>query len=93
MVLGQVALRDGDKAAARAHLLASGKTKGSPQLNSFGPNMSLAKDLLEVGERDVVQTFFDLCGIFWKNDHGALDRWKNAVAAGRIPDFGANLPY
>ena len=46
MVQGQVALRRGDPAAARARLLAAGNTTGSPQLNSFGPNMSLARDLL-----------------------------------------------
>ncbi len=46
MVQGQVALRRGDAAAARARLLAAGNTTGSPQLNSFGPNMSLARDLL-----------------------------------------------
>ena len=46
MVQGQVALRRGDLAAARARLLAAGHTTGSPQLNSFGPNMSLARDLL-----------------------------------------------
>lgn len=46
MVQGQVALRRGDLAAAHSRLLASGNTTGSPQLNSFGPNMSLARDLL-----------------------------------------------
>ena len=46
MVQGQVALRRGDPAAARSRLLAAGNTPGSPQLNSFGPNMSLARDLL-----------------------------------------------
>ena len=46
MVQGQVALRRGDLAGARSRLLAAGETPGSPQLNSFGPNMSLAKELL-----------------------------------------------
>jgi hypothetical protein len=46
MVQGQVALRRGDLEAARSRLLSSGNTPGSPQLNSFGPNMSLARDLL-----------------------------------------------
>jgi len=46
MVLGQVALRRGNLEDARSLLLSSGSTPGSPQLNSFGPNMSLAKDLL-----------------------------------------------
>lgn len=47
--------------AAKAYLLATGKSQGSPQLNSFGPNMSLAKDLFEAGERQAVVTFFDDC--------------------------------
>lgn len=93
MVLGQVALHRGDKAAARAYLLASGRTRGSPQLDSFGPNMALAKELLEAGESDAVLQFFDSCGVFWKLDHGLMQQWKDAVAAGRIPDFGANLRY
>jgi hypothetical protein len=46
MILGQVALRNGDTAGAEDRLLSSGKTPGSPQLNSFGPNMSLVLDLL-----------------------------------------------
>lgn len=46
MVQGQVALRRGDLEAARSRLRSSGNTPGSPQLNSFGPNMSLARDLL-----------------------------------------------
>jgi hypothetical protein len=49
MVLGQVALRRGDAKKAASFLLAAGKTWGSPQLNSFGPNMPLANDLLAAG--------------------------------------------
>ena len=47
MVLGRVALRrDRNVGLAKTLLMASATTTGSPQLNSFGPNMSLAKDLL-----------------------------------------------
>jgi hypothetical protein len=46
MVLGQVALRLGNLEDALSFLLLSGSAPGSPQLNSFGPNMSLVKDLL-----------------------------------------------
>jgi hypothetical protein len=49
MLQGQVALRRGDLETARSRLLSSGNTPGSPQLNSFGPNMSLARDLLTDG--------------------------------------------
>ena len=93
MVMGQVALRRGDKGTARARLLASGKTQGSPQLNSFGPNMSLAKELVEAGDRDAVLAFFELCRPFWKMDRGSLDRWSTQVTAGTMPDFGGNLNY
>ena len=93
MVLGQVALRHGNMDAAKAYLLASGKTPGSPQLNSFGPNMSLAKDLFEAGERQAVLTFFDECRLFWKMDRGRLKQWADQVNSNRMPDFGANLVY
>ena len=94
MVIGQVALRrDKNTFLAKSSLLASGETPGSPQLNSFGPNMSLAKDLLEQGERDTVLEFFAECRKFWKLDHDKLYAWTAKVRGGGIPDFGANLLY
>lgn len=96
MVLGRVALRrDFNIPKAKAALLASGQTPGSPTLDSFGPNMSLAKDLLEVGERDSVLQFFDQCRAFWKpSGLRRLDEWS-AVVHGccRLPNFGPNLIY
>ena len=91
LVLGRIALRDGDTKTAQEHLLAAGKTQGSPQLNSFGPNMTLAKELLEKGERQAVLEYFKLCEKFWKRDN--LEAWTQEVQAGKIPDFGANLDY
>jgi hypothetical protein len=93
MVLGLVALGRQDVAAAKAALLAAGKTPGSPQLNSFGPNMSLAKALLEAGERVVVLEYFALCRLFWKGHRADLDDWSAEVKEGGIPDFGANLVF
>ncbi|WP_394766662.1 hypothetical protein [uncultured Paludibaculum sp.] len=97
MVLGRVALgRDHNVAEARAALLASGKMRGSRTLNSFGPNMSLAQDLLKVGERDVVLQFFEQCRAFWKWKPATakLDQWTEVVkGCCRLPDFGANLVY
>lgn len=94
MVLGRVALsRDKNVALAKSSLLASAQTPGSPQLNSFGPNMSLAKDLLALGERDVVLDYFTLCRKFWKFSPGKLDEWTATVKGGGTPDFGANLVY
>jgi tetratricopeptide (TPR) repeat protein len=93
LVLGRIAVRQGDIEAAKRYLLLAGETPGSPQLDTFGPNMSLAKDLLEKGEREVVLQYFELCRKFWEMHSGRLDVWRSAVQAGTIPDFGANLSY
>jgi beta-lactamase regulating signal transducer with metallopeptidase domain len=93
VILGRIALREGRLDAAKKHLLAAGATKGSPQLNSFGPNMALAKELLEKGERETALEYFKLCGTFWKLGADKLDRWAKEVNAGLAPDFGGALNY
>ena len=99
-LLGRVALREGNIEAAKKHLLAAGKTKGSPQLNSFGPSFTLARELAEKGERDTVIEFLDLVGRFWANpeerkegnarnvatdNRKQLDAWKQQIQDGKIP--------
>ena len=93
IVLGRIALRDDKTEEAKQFLLNAGKSRGSPQMNSFGPNMSLAKDLLQKGEKDVVLEYFELCRKFWTMDNGRLNEWAKEVKDGKIPDFGANLVY
>ncbi|MGD0463357.1 MAG: RNA polymerase subunit sigma-24 [Tepidisphaeraceae bacterium] len=93
LILGRVALASGDIDTAKARLLEAGKTPGSPQLDSFGPNMELARDLLQKRERDVVLQYFSLCAKFWTMGTDKLDLWTRTVKAGEIPDFGANLDY
>jgi hypothetical protein len=93
LIRGRLALRAGKKDAAKAFLLAAGRSPGSPQMDSFGPNMSLANDLLQAGERDVVIEYFDLCRVFWRDGHPQLDQWTTDVRAGKTPQFGANLIY
>src|SRR3954449_815428 len=60
IVLGRIALKNGDLTHAKQALLNAGRTKGSSQLDSFGPNMSLAEELLEKGEKDTVLQYFRL---------------------------------
>jgi hypothetical protein len=94
LYLGRVALkRDNNTSQAESYLLAAGKTPGSPQLNSFGPSMTLAEDLLIAGERDTVVDFLDECGLFWKTGGDRLSDWKNAIRSGGTPNFGPNLNY
>ena len=93
LVLGRIAVKEGEIDLAKKFLQQSGDSHGSPQMNSFGPNMSLALDLLKHGERDAVLEYFLRCRKFWKMDHGKLDQWTGDVQKGRTPDFGANLIY
>lgn len=93
MVLGRLALKRKSVAEARAHLLDAGRTIGGSTLSSFGPNMGLAKDLLDQGERQVVIEYLRLCKNFWTGPHLPVDAWIAEIQAGRKPNFGPNLNY
>jgi hypothetical protein len=88
LTLGRIAVREGRLDEAKRHLIESIRTPGG-RLMDYGPNMSLAKDLLEKGERQVVLDYFALCKKFW--NFGRLDEWSQQVKEGKTPDFGANL--
>jgi hypothetical protein len=93
LVLGRIAVYEGKIAEAKIYLIEAGKSPGSPQMDTFGPNMSLAKDLLVKGEKDVVLQYFELCRKFWEMHRGRLDEWSQDVKNNQMPDFGANLLY
>jgi hypothetical protein len=88
LFLGKIALNEGKTDVAGQYLIAAGRTPGSPQLNSFGPTMSLAKALLEKGAREPVLSYLDLCANFWKLEEGRLGKWKRQIQDGETPDFG-----
>jgi len=93
VVLGRIVLKEGQVEEAKKYLLEAGKSPGSPQMNSFGPNMTLARDLVEKSEKETVLQYFELCRKFWKMGQERLDQWTKDVKAGQTPDFGANLIY
>jgi hypothetical protein len=100
-MLGRIALRQNNTEAARRYLLESGKTPGSPQLNSYGPNFDLDREMLEKGEKDAVLEHLEQVEKFWANtedgnteanhlqvaaDHAKeLSRWKQEIRDGKIP--------
>ena len=95
LILGRIALQEGNVEEAKNRLVAAATTPGSPQLNSFGPNMALAKELLEKGERDIVGKYFFLCSNFWDTDRAQtkMDQWWDQIKENKIPDFRAHLYY
>ena len=92
LILGRAALRAGNVPIASQELLAAGKVGGGGTLSSFGPNMTLAKELLEKGNREVVIQYLEECRTFWKLGRN-LNSWIAAIRNGRIPEFGPNLIY
>jgi hypothetical protein len=93
LVLGRTAMAEGDMPEARKFLIAAGKTPGSPQLGSFGPDMAFAQDMLKKGETASVIAYLDLCSNFWKEKHSHAAEWKAQIAKGETPDFGPNVRY
>lgn len=89
--LGMDALHRGDIAAAAEFLFLAGRSPGSPQLDTFGPDLSLAQAVLKAGRKDAVASYLWGIGRFWKDDGGAVQRWKLDLAADRTPDFEAQL--
>lgn len=91
IVLGRIDLINGKSELAIEHLFEAAKTPGDSALASFGPNMCLAKELLEKGYNKPVVTFLIGCKRFWKFEEGKIDKWLNEINAGLTPDFGLNL--
>ena len=93
ILLGRVAMREHNVPLARQYLMKAARTPGSPQLNSFGPNMSLAKELLELGQTNAVLEYLKLCSEFWNAEFSQLERWTKDINSGLRPKFGPNLYY
>lgn len=89
----QALIKEDDLALAKSCLIMSSQIQGSPQLNSFGPNMLLAKSLLDRGEFETVELYLEQCKSFWEMGTTTLDNWIGEVRAHKIPDFSANLNY
>jgi hypothetical protein len=67
-------------------LLASGATPGSPQLDTFGPSMELARALMRAGHFEAVAEYLRLCRVFWKMGNEWLDVWTEMVARKTVPN-------
>jgi hypothetical protein len=88
---GRVALRLGQREAAATFLLQAGRTPGSPQLDSFGPNMLLCQEMLAAGEVQPVLRYIDQVQSFWEMDHGRVRAWRWMIEHGYTPSFGGNV--
>ena len=95
ILLGRIYLATKDTRHSMIELREASNVKGSPQLNTFGPNLLLARDLLDRGAKSEVLRYLDMCAKFWstKDAKRRLTQWKAQIKNGRHPTFGKNLDY
>ena len=55
--------------------------------DSFGPELTLARDLLEKGEREAVVEYLQGIRTFWKGREEVIDDWIVLIRAGRTPEL------
>jgi len=70
IIRGHVQLRLGDVAGAEAALRAAGAVRGSPHLDSFGPDLSLAWEMLRLNRDEAVLNYLHAIARFWSPDAG-----------------------
>lgn len=70
IIRGHVQLRLGDLTGAEAALRAAGTVRGSPQLDSFGPDLSLAWEMLRLSRDHAVLDYLHGIARFWSPDVG-----------------------
>ncbi len=86
IILGRIELCAGNIEKAKAYLLESARDIDAPVLSSFGPRFSLAEELFDKGEYDVILQYLDLCQVFWHKGK-VLDLWRSQIKAGKKPEF------
>jgi hypothetical protein len=86
-VLGLILLDAGDIDGAASALIEAGKSRGSPQLGSFGPELDLANELLQRGRAREVAAYLGDIKRFWKVDSGAVDKWLEEIDRGDKPEL------
>lgn len=93
-VLGRIALARGDAQEARARLRAAMNIPADA--NNFranGPDMSLAQDMAEAGERDAVIAYLEASRQIWLYDRGLIDHYIRSLKAGKKREAFANFTH
>jgi len=83
--LGLASLRAGRLDEAAGFLVLAGKSTGSPQLDTFGPDLDLADALLKRGKTQAVTEYLRGVHQFWEMDNGQVEQWIAAINKGETP--------
>jgi hypothetical protein len=93
LILAQAALDQEDIANARRYLLEAATTTGTPAIQEKGPDLTVARVLLDRGERDTVLEYLRRAHTFWPQGDTILERWETAIRAGRRVNFNQRSPF
>lgn len=85
--LGLASLRAGRVDEAANFLVLASKSLGSPQLDTFGPELDLADALLKRGQTQAVTEYLGGIHKFWEMDDGRVERWTAAINKGETPSL------
>lgn len=78
-VLGRIAAANGDLKEAKTHLIASVTMPPAIKNTSFDPNMTLAQDVYDAGDKASVVEFLEASREVWKSERGRIDRMISFV--------------
>jgi hypothetical protein len=90
MALCNAALHQGDKRAASRYLLAASETPPTERLRYGVIDLSVARHLVDWGERDAVAQFLERCSKFNIERGKDMAEWAAQIRTGVNPDL---LPY
>jgi len=87
ILLGRIAFQQGDISNSIGYLMKSTETPGSPIMDIYGPDLTLARELLRKGRKSAVVRYLKQCRNIWKYNNGKLDLIIKVVeGGGEIPD-------
>lgn len=84
-MLGLIALGASDEQEALAYLVKAAQTPGSPQLESYGPSLELARTLFEKGHITAVVEYLGEIRRFWELGRSGIEKWLGEIARGERP--------
>ena len=81
IVLGKIALHCGDVETAKLHLTEAGRAPWAVSKYQR-PDMTLARNLVELGQRATVIEYLRLCKSIWEDNGNAIPEWIRSLEEG-----------
>lgn len=92
LIMAQASLDKNDLPAAKQYLLQAAATPSSHMAEQNGLDVSVARILFDRGERDTVAEYLNKGKHLWPQGGQIINRWQNAIRAGRRPNFNFRNP-